>query len=712
MRNRIFSIMAGLLVIAGCAKEVAPEHSPADSDFLVLKADWADLTKTDMNEGNSTWEAGDKITVVYDGAAYEYVAESAGETTTFTSTAGIASYDPAKSLVAYYPATDVAGTVKVESEKALTFKEGTQTNTSCAPLVGTPKDDNLQNGALSVVFSNVFSVLELRIDAGELAGTAKSIKVEPASAEDFEGYLSFTGTVDPVTLAVTPAENGTGNSLTLNLPENADPKQAMTLKFPVGRFSTASGLKITFTTSEGTYSRSVYKTGVTSYVQKGEYFYAKHLAKPMYAFANAGGIATAEDLAAFAAAVNAGESIVKWMNADGKVVLLNDIDMSSVTSWTPIGASSFTWASNALTCDSGKMFTGYFDGQGHAIKNFKMVCDNATAGAAWGLFGGLGAGAVVENLVIDETCSLEIKATAPTDCGVIAGMMWDAKVRNITNNAAMKFDGNGGDNKRMTMAVVGMAFAEADSTIISNVVNNGKIVAAAGGNTKNGGTAVQVAGLLGFGTNHLNSTQIVAVLDCVNNGDIESATARASGLVAACNRYTHVRGCDNYGDNLNTFATSGGARLGNITCITGAGSALYDSRNFGDLISTTTGAVGGVICLVNSDDNVLDGVETYGRVISDKANNSYKGSFFGQCSKAAAIANCVCGGTVGMYNGGAYDVVEINADNYFDYIGQVGASAVNVTKENIRFGTVGAVTSEYDGKYNTESLEWEDVIDL
>lgn len=686
MRNRIFSIMAGLLVIAGCAKEVAPELSPADSDFLVLKADWADLTKTDMNEGNSTWEAGDKITVVYDGAAYEYVAESAGETTTFTSTAGIASYDPAKSLVAYYPATDVAGTIKVESEKALTFKEGTQTNTSCAPLVGTPKDDNLQNGALSVVFSNVFSVLELRIDAGELAGTAKSIKVEPASAEDFEGYLSFTGTVDPVTLAVTPAENGTGNSLTLNLPENADPKQAMTLKFPVGRFSTASGLKITFTTSEGTYSRSVYKTGVTSYVQKGEYFYARHLAKPMYAFANAGGIATAEDLAAFAAAVNAGESIAQWMNADGKVVLLNDIDMSSVTSWTPIGASSFTWASNALTCDSGKMFTGYFDGQGYAIKNFKMVCDNATTGGAWGLFGGLGAGAVVENLVIDESCSLEIKATAPTDCGVLAGMMWDAKVRNITNNAAMKFDGNGGDNKRMTMAVVGMAFAEADSTIISNVVNNGNIVAAAGGNTKNGGTAVQVAGLLGFGTNHLNSTQIVAVLDCVNNGDIESATARASGLVAACNRYTHVRGCDNYGDNLNTFTTSGGARLGNITCITGAGSAIYDSRNFGDLISTTTGAVGGVICLVNSDDNVLDGVETYGRVISDKANNSYKGSFFGQCSKNATIRNCVCGGTVGMYNGGAYDVVEVNADNYFDYIGQVGAAAVNVTKENIKYG--------------------------
>ena len=675
-------MMAGLLVIAGCAKEAVPEVS---SEFLVIKADCAAMTKTEISQGNSAWEAGDKITVVYEGAAYEYVAASAGETTTFTSTAGITGYDASKPIVAYYPATDASGTVKIDAEKTVEFSGNGQNVKAYAPLVGVPQEGNLQDGSLNMAFDNIFSVIELRIDGGDLTGTAKSLTIEPSDAADFTGYLTVTGTVAPDTRAVTASASS--NKMKVNLPASADPKQAMTVQVPVGRFSTSSGLKVTLETSDDTYSKVIYKTGVTTFEEKGGVFFAKHLAKPMYAFAKAGGIATAADLAAFAAAVNAGESIAQWMNAEGKVVLLGDIDMSSVTSWTPIGASAFNWASNALSLTSGNMFTGYFDGQGHAIKNFKMVCDNATAGGAWGLFGGLGAGAVVENLVIDESCSLEIKATAPTDCGVIAGMMWDAKVRNITNNAAMKFDGNGGDNKRMTMAVVGMAFAEADSTVISNVVNNGKIVAAAGGNTKNGGTAVQVAGLLGFGTNHLNSTQIVAVLDCVNNGDIESATARASGLVAACNRYTHVRGCDNYGDNLNTFKTSGGARLGNITCITGAGSALYDSRNFGDLISTTTGAVGGVICLVNSDDNVLDGVETYGRVISDKANNSYKGSFFGQCSKAAKFTNCVCGGTVGMYNGGTYDVVEVNADNYFDYIGQVGASAVNVTKENIRFGT-------------------------
>ena len=692
MRNRIFSIMAGLLVVAGCAKETAPELSPAGSDFLVLKADVADVTKTDISEGNSTWEAGDVITVVYDGAAYEYVAQSAGETTTFTSTAGITTYDAAKPLTAYYPATDVAGTIKVESEKTLVFKEGTQVNTSCAPLVGTPKSDNLKDGALSVVFSNVFSVLELRIDAGELGGTAKSIKVEPASAADFEGYLSFTGTVDPATLAVTPAENGTGNSLTVNLPANADPKQAMTIKFPVGRFSTASGLKITFTTTEGSYSRNVYKTGVTSYVQKGEFFYAKHLAKPMYAFANAGGISTAEDLVAFAAAVNAGESIVNWMNADGKVVLLNDIDMASVTSWTPIGASAFNWASNALTLTSGKMFTGYFDGQGYKIKNFKMVCDNATAGGAWGLFGGLGAGAVVENLVIDETSSLELKATAQTDCGVIAGMVWDARVRNITNNASMTFSGTC-KSARVTMAVVGMAFAETDSTVVQNVVNNGKIVASDGGSNQNGGNAIQIGGILGFGTNHLNSSEIVAVLDCTNNGDMESATARTSGIAAACNRYTHLRGCKNYGDQINSFnvkteSAGSAARIGNLTCITGAGSSLYDCTNYGDVISTTKGAVAGIICLVNNDDAVFENVATYGRVITDRAVNVYCGVYFGQCNKKATFTNCVCGGAFGTYNNGDYQVTELTADNYWDYIGQIGANGVNATKENIKFGTI------------------------
>ena len=681
MKSRIFSMMAGLLVLAGCAKEAVPEVS---SEFLVIKADCTAMTKTEISQGNSAWEAGDKITVVYEGAAYEYVAASAGETTTFTSTAGITGYDASKPIVAYYPATDASGTVKIDAEKTVEFSGNGQNVKAYAPLVGVPQEDNLQDGSLNMAFDNIFSVIELRIDGGDLTGTAKSLTIEPADAADFTGYLTVTGTVAPDTRAVTATASS--NTMKINLPASADPKQAMTVQVPVGRFSTSSGLKVTLETSDDTYSKVIYKTGVTTFEEKGGVFFAKHLAKPMYAFAKAGGIATAADLAAFAAAVNAGESIAQWMNAEGKVVLLGDIDMSSVTSWTPIGASTFEWASNKLTCISGQPFTGYFDGQGHSIKNFKMVCTNATAGAAWGLFGGLASGAVVENIVFDASCSLELKSNAPTDCGVVAGMVWDARVRNITNNAPMTYSGDASANKRVTMAVVGMMFAQADSVVVSGVVNNGKIVASDGGTTQNGGNAVQVAGIVGFATNHAETSDICVVLNSVNNADIESGTARASGIVAACNRYTHIRGCDNYGDNINTHPKSGNSRLGNITCITGAGSCIYDSRNFGDLISTTAGAVGGVLCLVNADDNVFERVESYGTVISDKENNSYKGSWFGQCSKKAQFKDCIAGGTVGKYNGGNYAVVETNADNYFDYIGQIGSAGVNVTKENIKYG--------------------------
>ena len=50
-----------------------------------------------------------------------------------------------------------------------------------------------------------------------------------------------------------------------------------------------------------------------------------------------GGISTAADLMGFAAAVNAGASTARWENEAGEVVLLNDIDMAAVESWTPIG---------------------------------------------------------------------------------------------------------------------------------------------------------------------------------------------------------------------------------------------------------------------------------------------------------------------------------------------------------------------------------------
>ena len=742
MKKLYIILLSAVLLFAGCTRDpeiTDPAPLPASSG-LIIKAACTTATRTDINEGKSTWEAGDRITVVYDGTAYEYTAAEAGSTTTFTSEAGIVSYDASKPLTAYYPATTAEGTVGVEARRTISFQGAEQVNTARAPLVGTPLENNLSEGALHVSFRNIFSVIELRIDAGELDSPARSIAVEPASEEGFEGWLTFTGTVDPATLALTPAADGTGTKLTLDFPEGADLTKPQTVKFPVGRFTSPAGLKLTLTTADDkTYTKNVYKSGIRTYNEKDGTFSARHLAKALYAFAPPGGIWTADDLVEFAAAVNAGETLAPWQNEEGVVVLLDDIDMTGVTTWTPIGDATFALASNALTISTGRPFTGFFDGQDHTISNFKMVCDNATPNRAWGLFGALGPGAVVENLVFDASCSLEVKASKATDCGMLAGLVYDATVRNVTNNAPMSFDGSAG-NVRMTMGMIGLAFAN-EGVVIDRLTNEADLTGEGGNNTTNGATGVQIGGICGFSTNHASSANAVSFTGCVNRGNLSTKAARASGIVAAANRYTHLTDCTNYGHNDNAFATSGNARIGNITCITGTGAKFTKVVNHGDVICRTNGAAGSIVCLVNHDDNEFVGCENYGRIISDRDNNNYKGTFFGQCNKAAVFRNCIAQGDVGTYNGGSYVMVGVNADNYMDYLGAHSADAVNVTRENILYypagsntpaeatfsvapGTVGlnalgtnaAVVSlsaaDYDWTVSTGGSEWVKVTDL
>ena len=693
MKKAYILFLSAALIFSGCTRDpeiTDPAPLPASSG-LVIKAACPSTTRTDINEGKSTWEAGDRITVVYDGAAYAYTAAESGAATTFTSDAGIVSYDPSKPLTAYYPATTAEGTVGVEAEREIAFQGAEQANTACAPLVGTPLENNLSEGALHVTFRNIFSVIELRIDAGGLTSPARSITVEPASEEGFEGFLTFTGTVDPATLALTPAAGGTGTKLTLKFPEGADLTKPQTIKFPVGRFTSPAGLKLTLATDDGeSYTKNIYKSGIRTYTEKEGAFAARHLAKALYAFAPPGGIWTADDLVAFAAAVNAGETLAPWQNDEGVVVLLDDIDMTGVTSWTPIGDATFALSGNALTVNTGRPFTGFFDGQDYSICNFKMACDNADAGRAWGLFGALGPGAVVENLIFDSSCSLEVTASKATDCGILAGLVYDATVRNVTNNAPMSFDGSAG-NVRMTMGIVGLAFAN-EGVVIDRLTNEADLTGEGGGNTTNGATGVQIGGICGFSTNHASSANAVVFTDCVNRGDLSTKAARASGIVAAANRYTHLTDCTNYGHNVNAFATSGNARIGNITCITGTGAKLTKVVNRGDVICQTNGAAGGIVCLVNHADNEFVGCENYGRIISDRENNNYKGTFFGQCNMAAQFRNCIAQGDVGKYNDGSYVMSGVNAGNYMDYLGAHSAAAVNVTRENILYYPAGSDT--------------------
>lgn len=407
-------------------------------------------------------------------------------------------------------------------------------------------------------------------------------------------------------------------------------------------------------------------------------------------------IASAADLVAFAARVNSGEAKAVIAN----VTVTNDIDMSSVTDWTPIGLTVTSLNSNTIAWGAGNPFKGHFNGCGHTIKNWKAVCRNATAGQSWGFFGTLADGAVVENLVFDSSCSLTVSPSAQTDCGLIAGLVHGATVSNIESHASMTY-GNAtvADDLRMTMGLIGMAFATDTEATITGLKNYGTLTTDKCNNTKNGATSVQTAGICGFSSNDGNSTKTVLFKYCVNEGNMNGNNARMSGIVAACNRYTVLKGCINRGNNVND---SPDARLANLTCITGVGSIIEDSINYGDIISKTGQPAGGCVCLVNHDGNMFVRMQNYGRVITDKTDN-YFGTLFGQCNKGASFTKCVAAGDFGRYNNGSYQMVGITAENYFDYVGTHNASGVNVTRENILFSLEGG---DEPGKGPSMPAKW------
>ena len=390
------------------------------------------------------------------------------------------------------------------------------------------------------------------------------------------------------------------------------------------------------------------------------------------------GIATAQDLLDFAAAVNSGASIEKWQAKDGGVNLLADIDLSSVENWVPIGNAKCA-AGAADPVIEGNAWTGKFDGNGRKISGLKMVAAGTEDGANYGLFGVLAPGSLVQNFIIDSSCSLEVTSSAVTANGVLAGYVYDATVRDVTSYAPMTFKGTAGDTKFMSMALVGQVYCEKEGVVMDSCHNYGEIVAENTVNLQAGATAYHIAGLVGFAHALSEAPVMTTISDCSNYGNMTSATARTSGIVAACNRNVQLSNCVNHGDQFNTFPKQGGGRLGNITCNITAGCSMTGCVNYGDLISTTGARSGGIASLTNTA--VFENCANYGEILTDDAN---RGLFWGYNGSAHTWKNCVAGGKVGTYNNGSPVYDSYTEEEKVKYLG-VFKAGVDSVLENITY---------------------------
>lgn len=250
------------------------------------------------------------------------------------------------------------------------------------------------------------------------------------------------------------------------------------------------------------------------------------------------GISTGADLNAFVKAVNSGGSTSRWQNEAGEVVLLNDIDVSAMTEWTPAGSGK---ATGNPAYELTNPFSGVFNGQGFAIKGIDWTYDVTEAeNHVFGFFGAL-KGATVKNLVLGEEGDkiTVIGSTANVIAvGALAGYAEASVITGITNNVSVILaDKNAevpGDNPDATLMMLGgiAGTVRAPMTIGSKdepVRNLGNVRTGAITNTANGGTGMNVGGIVAF---TVGVEELELKLDyCYNYGEVSAPTGRGGGLV-------------------------------------------------------------------------------------------------------------------------------------------------------------------------------------
>lgn len=380
------------------------------------------------------------------------------------------------------------------------------------------------------------------------------------------------------------------------------------------------------------------------------------------------GIKTYADFRAFAEAVNSGESVDRFCNDAGEVVLVADIDMSESRGedWIPVGNPEKITDDDGFAY-AGQSFKGVFNGQGHSIKNFAADV-RLREGKAWGLFG-LADGATIKNVMLGASegdySQFSVKAAAAADFGVLVGTaIGNTSVMDCENHIPVRVLGND-SNARMTCGgLVGSAVSVGGQVCLSGLKNYADIEADSGENTGTGASCVMAGGIVGFCSGEGGSNTIVE--NCENTGNISGSCGRSSGITASMHSNSIMRYCINRGNVTNGFAD---ASIGGLTCIMGSGCSMDDCINYGDIVTSATSTkTGGMVGVLNRDDVVLTGGGNYGKVIG--ANTQYHGLIAAYFSKFSSVKGVYVGGACGTYSkDGNHSMHNITKDNWLQHIG-------------------------------------------
>ena len=365
-------------------------------------------------------------------------------------------------------------------------------------------------------------------------------------------------------------------------------------------------------------------------------------------------ISDADDLVTFSAEVNVGNTA---LNAK----LTNDIDMTDVNNYTPIG-----------TADN--LYSGTFDGGTHRIKNL-VISNNIKE---QGLFS-VCTGATIKNLIMDSSCSIKSTNSAWGNAAFVAVCNGSGTLtfENCGNEASV--EGASGNNA----AFLGKNYSSGTGlkTVLTNCYNTGTI--------KGGGYNAAFVGE--------SNGKEVTTTNCYNKGTVErndggNATwINGNGTKNITNCYTTLSSGELTG--LTTSYSEDKITSGEL-CYLLNGSSCYDAKWFQNLTGdsypvpfNTHGIVNKISSagyttqyIPSTDVTIPTGVKAYAGVISGD-NLSLK-EITSAISKEDAV------------------VLEGTANAYYSFVPTTGASEYT---GNALSGSDGTVTGG-DGIYALSTL--------
>lgn len=512
MKKIALLLSAALLFAASCTKS---ELNPAatldgNGEYLTFTASILDGAKTVTTIDRSglepvsvtSWEVGDVVKITCNEQVYNYVATTAGVSTTL---------EPATEEDRI-PATETVSLTAVYGSD--TFAEQNISaggiNDCKAPLTASVEDLPFTDGKVNLEFEQAGSILEFAFAAEPVA--LKTLILKSSELDGINNEITVT--------FEQPLDLSTGTA---------------TVQVVIGGELDASGASQGLPL-EGILDDDSHVARAIWINSDKSFPVGSHIYQPLGKWIpDTRGISTAKDLRELSILVSKGWTARKFVADDGKIHLLGDIDISDYTGWSAIGPNggkdiaSETYSNNIFNYD--------FDGENHTISGLDQDVKHSSTATYYGLFGVVNGN--ISNLNLAGGIVVNSSGGDKRDlyCGGLAAVLMPGKtITNCSTDVRISVqsfprNGNGttmgdADASKRNFQRVGGIVGECRGSVI-DCVNNGDVRFDSGHKQSDikGIVCQHFGGIVGHICNYGDNN--VTVSGCVNNGLVISEKAVA-----------------------------------------------------------------------------------------------------------------------------------------------------------------------------------------